>query len=320
LTLTALNSWEQVEAIFAQGDQCETETERIALLCDYYFDTSEPLDLDPFGAEYLEKMVRLHEQITGGDGYNAAENELAPYLNDPSVDLVGRPPPFGNGGSAEMGEFFIAWGYMSRVMAIPPGGSVLEYGPGGGQLSVSLARNGLDVSVVDIEPRYLEGIEEQCRRLSVPITAKVGKFGDVPEPGKKYDAVLFFEAFHHSLHHAELLHRLHDVVADDGIIAMAGEPIIETGGYWEPTIPFAWGPRCDLLSLMAMRRYGWMELGFRESYFNEVAARTGWTVTKDECALTSRGTTFVLRRSEKPRARGVTRRLADKLARYRPPR
>ena len=295
--LTALSSWDDVEDVFEQADRRETEVDRIAMLCDYYYDTYEPRDLDPFGAEYLDEMVRLHARITGRAGYEAAENERAPYLKERDVDMVGRPPPFGNGGSDAIGEYFIAWGYMMRVLELPPDVSVLEYGPGGGQLSVSLARHGIDVSVVDIEPTYVESIQQQCSRLGVPITARVGEFGDVPEPGRRYDAVLFFEAFHHSLDHANLLHRLREVVSDDGMVAMAGEPIIEDGSYWEPTIPFAWGPRCDLLSLYAMRRYGWMELGFRESYFYEVAERAGWIVSKDACALTSRGTTYVLRRA-----------------------
>jgi hypothetical protein len=72
--------------------------------------------------------------------------------------------------------------------------------------------------------------------------------------------------------------------------------MIEAGSYWEPTVPFPWGPRCDLLSLWAMRTHGWMELGFREYSF-EAARRAGWTVTKEECSLTSRGTTYLPRRA-----------------------
>jgi 2-polyprenyl-3-methyl-5-hydroxy-6-metoxy-1,4-benzoquinol methylase len=300
-TLTALHSWEEVDDVFERAERCETDADRVALLCDYYYDTSEPLDLDPFGAEYRAEMVRLHSRITGRERYTPAESERAGYLDERGLDVVAQPPPFGNGASDAIGEYFIAWGYVMRVLAIPPGGSILEYGPGGGQLSVALARHGLDVSVVDIEPVYIEAIEEQCSRLGVPITARVGEFGDVPEPGRRYDAVLFFEAFHHSLDHAELLRRLHTVVSDSGVVAIAGEPIIEPGSYWEPTIPFAWGPRCDLLSLYAMRRYGWLELGFREAYFYDVSERAGWVVTKEACALTSRGTTYVLRRRNEPR-------------------
>jgi 2-polyprenyl-3-methyl-5-hydroxy-6-metoxy-1,4-benzoquinol methylase len=311
--LTALHSWKEVERVFADGQNCETEAARVALLCDYYYDTSGPLEDDPFGSSYLQRVVRLHSRITGREGYKADEDELSPFLGQQATDLVARPSPYGWGDSEALGELFISWGFMLRVLALPPGSSVLEYGPGGGQIAISLARNGLDVSVVDVEPRYISAIEEQCRRLGVPITAMVGTFGDVPTRGKQYDAVLFFESFHHSLEHAQLLRRLQHVVSDDGVIALAGEPIIEAGSYWEPTIPFAWGPRCDLLSLWAMRTYGWMELGFREWYFFEAARRAGWAVRKEPCALTSRGTTYLLRREAV--GTGIIPRLVRQLGR-----
>jgi hypothetical protein len=93
---------------------------------------------------------------------------------------------------------------------------------------------------------------------------------------------------------------LQDVTSETGVIAMAGEPIIEAGNYWEPSIPLAWGPRCDLLSVSAMRNYGWMELGFRESYFFEAMQRAGWSASKHECALTPRGNTYLARRTPPP--------------------
>jgi hypothetical protein len=161
---------------------------------------------------------------------------------------------------------------------------------------MAFARNGCETTVVDIEPAYIEAIDRESGLLGVPITSAVGEFGEIPKPGSQYDVVLFFESFHHSLHHNELLTRLHDIVAPGGFVAIAGEPIIEEGSYWEPTIPFAWGPRCDLLSLWAMRMYGWMELGFRERYFYEAARRAGWEPEKHECPLTFRGNTYILRR------------------------
>jgi 2-polyprenyl-3-methyl-5-hydroxy-6-metoxy-1,4-benzoquinol methylase len=272
------------------------EAERVSLLCDYYYDASTPSGLDPFSAEYLDEMLRLHGVISGRDEYSPGKNELAPYLTDQRIDLVRAPPPFGTGGSDTIGDFFISWGSIMRVLALRHGRSVLEYGPGGGQLSIALARNGCDVTVVDIEATYIDGIRRQCTTHGIAIETHVGEFGDVPAPGKRYDAVLFFEAFHHSLRHNDLLRRLHDVVAEDGVIAIAGEPIIEAGGYWEPTVPFPWGPRCDLMSLWAMRTHGWMELGFREAYFYEALRRAGWKAEKHVCPLTARGNTYILRR------------------------
>jgi 2-polyprenyl-3-methyl-5-hydroxy-6-metoxy-1,4-benzoquinol methylase len=298
--LNRLGSWAEVESVFAMGSEAVTEAERIELLCDYYYDPDEHPELDPFSGEYLAEVRRLHSKISGRNANHPSRNELAPYLEEQAVDFIGHPPPYGAGGSDMMGDFFIAWGFIMRTVDLRSGQSLLEYGPGGGQLALAFARNGCDVTVVDVEPAYIKAIEEQAELVGISIRTKVGVFGDLPEPSKRYDAVLFFEAFHHSLDHNDLLKRLHDVVGEGGLIALAGEPIIEEGGYWEPTVPLAWGPRCDLLSLWAMRTHGWMELGFREKYFREAATRAGWVVEKHECSLTFRGNTFVLRRNGQP--------------------
>jgi hypothetical protein len=65
---------------------------------------------------------------------------------------------------------------------------------------------------------------------------------------------------------------------------------------WEVAIPFAWGPRTDLLSVYSMRANGWLELGFRESYLVEAATRAGWVIQKHECPLSFRANTWILSR------------------------
>jgi 2-polyprenyl-3-methyl-5-hydroxy-6-metoxy-1,4-benzoquinol methylase len=284
--------------VFTRAAAEPTEQGRISLLCDFFFDSSALTASDPFSAEYVSQVLELYAAISGNSEYAPVTRERAPYVTEPSVDLVAHPPPYASGGSDFLGEFMIAMGFLMRVLAAPKESSILEYGPGAGVLAVALACNGHDVSVVDVEPAYIDGITERCARLGVPITTHVGLFGERPEASKQYDTVLFFESFHHCLHHNDLLRDLHDVVAAGGRIVMAGEPIIEAGSYWEPTIPFAWGPRCDLLSLRAMRTHGWMELGFREDYFFEAARRALWRTTKYECSLTGRGTTYVLQRHD----------------------
>jgi 2-polyprenyl-3-methyl-5-hydroxy-6-metoxy-1,4-benzoquinol methylase len=192
-----------------------------------------------------------------------------------------------------------------QKLALRDGQSVLEYGPGTGQLALACARNGCDVTVIDIEPKYVEAIREQARRLDVPIRAEIGHVGDLPDPGKRYDAVLFFESFHHALHHNELLRRLHDAVVDGGRVYLAGEPIIDAHNMWAPAFSTSWGPRTDMLSVWAMRASGWLELGFREEYLVEAASRAGWEVEKHMCPLSFRGNTWVLTpRGEARKRRG----------------
>lgn len=295
--LKRLTSLDEVDAIIREAAALGDEPKRVAMLLEYYYDAGISPDLDPFSAEYLSEIQLLHENISGFKNYSPAINELTPYMRDDRIDYIRNAPPFGTGSSATVGDFLISIGFIMRTLDLKPGQSVIEYGPGSGHLAVTLARDGFDVTAVDIEPIYLEVIAGQCKALGIPITTFCGEFGGIPDPDKRYDAVLFFEAFHHALRHNDLLFRLGEIVKEGGVIAMAGEPIIEAGSYWEPAIPFAWGPRCDLLSVSAMRNYGWMELGFRESYFFEAMRRSGWSVTKHECSLTARGNTYIARRA-----------------------
>jgi 2-polyprenyl-3-methyl-5-hydroxy-6-metoxy-1,4-benzoquinol methylase len=294
--LKRLQTLDEVEAVFEEGARCEDEAARWEFLMEHYYDAGPLTAEDPFSPEYLEEVVTRHAQITGGDQYVAGENELSPGLSANAQDFVRSPSPYGLGPTDTLGDFYISFGWILRTLALRAGQSLLEYGPGTGQLALAFARNGCDVTVVDIEPRYIEAIQEQASRLGVPLRAYVGEFGDLPEPERRYDAVLFFESFHHALHHNDLLHRLHDVVDEDGRVALAGEPIIGPGNMWEVAIPFAWVPRTDLLSVYSMRANGWMELGFRESYLIEAATRAGWAIQKHECPLSFRGNTWILSR------------------------
>src|SRR5262249_8440418 len=189
------------------------------------------------------------------------------------------------------------WGFIMRTLDLKPGMSLLEYGPGTGQILLHFARMGVPASGIDIDPVQVRFILEQSRRLNLDIRAKVGQFGDTIEPNEKYDAVLFFEAFHHSLNHIALVDRLHEIVNDDGVFAVAGEPILAHNNHFRPVVPFPWGPRLDLLSQRAARVHGWMELGFQEEYFVKLMHRAGWIVTKHHCPATDLATMYVSRKN-----------------------
>ena len=68
---------------------------------------------------------------------------------------------------------------------------------------------------------------------------------------------------------------------------------MEAGGYWAPTLPYAWGPRLDALSLRAMRNYGWCELGYSRDYFVEALMRAGFVVRFRPCGDTARGAAYI---------------------------
>lgn len=301
--MRAVHTLAEIDALFAEGRALGDEAKRVELLCNVYYDPRISVDLDPFSDEYLQAMLKLHADISGNGNYSPETHELLGGRQQLDVaQLARQPTPYSNGVEIT-GDFLVALGFLMKTIAPKPGAAILEYGPGGGQLALFLARIGYDVTVVDIEPIYIEAIQRQADAIGVPITAMVGQFGETPDPAKRYDAVIFFEAFHHALRHLELLRRLQDVVAEGGVIALAGEPVHPKGSPWEVTVPFPWGPRCDALSLCAMRGPGWMELGFRESYLMEALARTGWQGERHVCPMTDRGTTYVVRRATKAAAK-----------------
>lgn len=290
-----INSLEEVDALIADGSRLGDEAKRISLLSQYYFDPGIRSDADPFSEDYIQEMLDLHATISGVANYDPAKSELmSPHKRADIARLVRSPPPFDDG-SEIAGDFLLAIGFLIRTLKLGAGSSVLEYGAGGGHLSITLARSGLNVTAVDIEPAYIEAIRRQCRALDVPIKAEVRAFGDLLDD-RRYDAVLFFEAFHHCVRHNHLLQRIASALNRDGMIVLGGEPILADDSYWAPTLPFPWGPRCDVLSLCAMRRLGWMELGFRESYIGDAFRRIGFHIDRHDCPLTDRGRTYVARR------------------------
>ncbi len=84
--------------------------------------------------------------------------------------------------------------------------------------------------------------------------------------------MLFYEAFHHCDDHMRLLSLLHDVLEPGGRVFFAAEPITDA-------FPLPWGVRLDGESLWATRRSGWLELGFKESYFLSALRRSEFTVS-----------------------------------------
>jgi SAM-dependent methyltransferase len=107
---------------------------------------------------------------------------------------------------------------------------------------------------------------------------------------EEFDAILFYECFHHASDHMRLLGSLAKRLRPGGQLVLASEPI------WDG-FPMPWGLRLDGNSLWAIRNFGWLELGYTESYFREALARTGWSVRKHSYPVTDLGTIYVAGRA-----------------------
>jgi SAM-dependent methyltransferase len=227
--------------------------------------------------EYAETVRQLYLELSGHHEYLPERDELTVGMAAtlPINELFTKTSPWSFESAPFMAEFLASWAAMMRHMPASSDADILEYGPGSGQFLLSLARLGYRTYGVDIEPKYLELIQQQAQAMSVPVQTEQGHFGE-GFTDKKFDRIVFFEALHHAPDFLSLLCRLHGKIVGDGMLILCGEPVVDdvTTG----PVPFPWGPRLDGLSIHCMREWGWMELGFQRSFLIEALMRCGWTV------------------------------------------
>ena len=276
-------SFNKIDDMINKTNKIPDEIDRIKALCEVFvkIPNLEVLGEDPFSNQYRKGVEKIWKKITKKDDYDAKINEKSPFIENSENAFL--PSIYTYGDSNFLGQFFAAFGAILKVLNVKRNDSVLEYGPGDGQISIALTRMGCKVSVVDIEERYLQAIKSQCNSLNVTIEALEGQFGDNFEDGRKYDRILFFEAFHHSLDHQKIMAKFKEILKSGGFVVFAGEPIVDPHGPWSAAVPFAWGPRLDGLSIRAMRTLGWCELGFQRPYFIEMLLQNGYNVEYIDC-------------------------------------
>ncbi len=246
--------------------------------------------LDPFSCEYRDAALGLYLDLRGRtDGGYVAQRDEAPAGGVPG-DLWTGLVPWSFRDPALVAEHLLSWGQIFRLLDLPACGSVLEYGPGSGQILLMLARMGVPAAGVDICPVALEGIRRQASALGLRLRLEQAAFGE-GFAGERFDRIVFFEAFHHALDFAALLARLRDRIKPGGRIILCGEPIVPAPF---PGIPYPWGPRLDALSVFCMRRFGWMELGFTHDFFAEAARRAGWRASLRDFPDCGRARAYVL--------------------------
>lgn len=285
-----------VEALLAyceQAEQTQPAFEAARTMCTVYADsarTAELQRLDPFSIEYAQEAKRLYADLAAVETYDPWVNERTPYVDVSRA--VPSPTPYQYGDSVTVADFMLSWGWILRNLDVRAGANVLEYGAGEGQLSIQLARMGCNVAIVDIDERYLDAVRAQCESLHINIELQKGQFGDSVRD-RKFDRIVFFEAFHHAFDHGAVLDKLSPMLADDGFILFAGEPIVEVGN---PFVPFPWGPRLDGISVRSTRKFGWCELGFQQPYFVDRLMRSGFMVSHLPCPVTGRGDCYIARR------------------------
>jgi 2-polyprenyl-3-methyl-5-hydroxy-6-metoxy-1,4-benzoquinol methylase len=244
--------------------------------------------IDPFSADYRARSEALYRRISARSDYSPERDETS-KIDSEAADIWRTASPFGFKSTKFVSEFLISWGAIFDALDMKEGQSVLEYGPGSGQALLMLARTGIQAHGVDIDGEGLKLLRRQSEAMGLDVSLEQAEFGHGFD-GKKFDRILFFEAFHHAINFESVALKLHDKLLPGGKIVLCGEPIVGTG---ERSVPYPWGPRMDALSILCMRRYGWMELGFHLDFLVEALMRCGWLVTQRPSAV-FRAVTYVL--------------------------
>lgn len=256
----------------------------------YKLDASNFHGVNPFDLGYRDRVLGVYKKISKNGAYDPEIMEKSNALD--GFDVSRKPLPYRFGSSRAVGEFLTCYGWILSNLDVKEGADTLEYGSGEGQLAIHLARMGCNVHAIDIEPRFLDAIQRQCRTIGVSVRTKVGKFGDGFD-GKKFDRIIFFEAFHHCLEHYDVLIKIRDILKIDGFVVFSGEPIIPDGSPDREVLPYPWGLRLDGESVRSIAEFGWMELGYAEGYFVELLSRAGYAVELVRCQAAWRADTYI---------------------------
>ncbi|HCI15041.1 MAG TPA: hypothetical protein DFK12_14150 [Gallionellaceae bacterium] len=261
-----------------------SETKFLEALSTFWLDMP-PTVSDPWSDEYRQHWWDVYKHLAGRDYH--VQNEQFEFEIDSHVL---SPYPYCTRDYNIVSRQLMGMGAIIRALALPPGAAVLEMGAGWGNLSLFLAQMGYKVTVLDINSRYGELIQQRAAALGVEIEFICGEFDDAPKWGRRFDCVLFFESFHHSYDHLSLLDSLPALLTEGGLLALTGEPINEN-------LSYDWGINPAGEALWQIRTHGWFELVFKESYLIKTLEHKGYSVSKIECADNPVGTSLLCRRS-----------------------
>jgi SAM-dependent methyltransferase len=241
---------------------------------------------DPNSDEYRAQQFKLYEWLHGRPYSNT--HEVSEFDVDKAADV---PFPFYTKSPNTVGNQLIAIGNLIRTMNLQPKAKILEFGPGWGNTTIWLAKMGYAVTAVDIEANFINLIRKRASRSHLKINAIEGDFSLIKKIEGKFDAILFFECFHHCSNHQDLVASFQRAISPGGKIIFGAEPIDD--GFHLP-----WGLRLDGESLLAIRKFGWLELGFQERYFRSLLSKYGWVVEKHNCTETPWGVIFIATRNK----------------------
>lgn len=250
------------------GSSSEPTGSHLEILKRHFLRPLEMPPADPFSSAYRQWNLNQYQLIAGHD--YTQQNEIAKTTLDA---IRNRFMPFMSGDARFTGHYLKELAFVIGQLPLKPGMKVLEMGAGWGNLSLAMGLLDASVTAVEINPVFCELLEHRLgihgRKISV-VQDDFVAFAE--KPGETYDIVVFEAAFHHCSDHLRLLAALSKRLNPGGTLVFANEPFFKSSN---PALPYPWGLRLDLASLVYVRRYGWLELGFAESHMAEACRQLG---------------------------------------------
>jgi len=221
---------------------------------------------NPLSDEFRNNIFDLYKQVSGRSSYEIITEES--YFD---VDeAVFNPYPYQTKSVERVRLYHQLLAKLMSMINQPAGASILDMGCGWGSTSLEFAQLGFNVTSLDINRFFCRLVEKRAQLLKIKNLDIINDdFLWIEKTNKKFDAIIFFECFHHCWEFERLLTSMHKILKPKGEIYFAAEPITNI-------FPLPWTLRLDGESLFVIRKHGWMELGFRADFFSELLNKTGW--------------------------------------------
>lgn len=262
----AIDDLDDAADAFLRGDK-DTWAGRTLELPSWY-----NLELPPESQEFRDQVLKFWSLITAREDYNPHIHEDTAEISD--FDPVKSPGFYSTYDTKFAGAQIIAMGHIILRSGLVPGNRVLEYGAGYAQTALALARMGISVDTVDINPAFCRAVQANADLFSARLTPHCAPFGHNPAGElNSYDVILFYESFHHCLDFINLIPKIKSYLKPDGRVLLAGEPIFDGAS---EDMPYPWGIRLDWENVAIMRIRGWMELGFQKDFLLRKFAESGF--------------------------------------------
>lgn len=260
-------------------------------LTSWYFSPAliEECPEDPLSKEYQTFQLQFYERLTK-EVYSISK-EKTDFDFDHAILW---PYPYGTKSANSVGSHLMGYGWLIRQMNLPPESRILDIGSGFGALSYHLARMGYRVTCLDISDSLLDFVKARLSHLPQQVETICGDMATIEIPGR-YDAVIFNASLHHSLEHRTVIQRLDAILAPSGTVAFTSEPVVPDDSN---LVPYPWGIRLGGLSIWSICKWGWLELGFQESYFIHLLKEAGLHVTRHNLGISEQTDVWIASKSK----------------------